>query len=112
MDPNLKEPNEKIDSAILHFRQELSGIRAGRANPAMVENITVDAYGSQMKLNEVGTISAPQPTLLQISVWDGGLVTAVVKAILSANLGLNPSNDGQTVRLSLPPLTQERREEF
>ena len=112
MDPHLTEPNKRLDDAILHFRQELSGIRAGRANPSLIENIPVDAYGLQMKLNEVGTISAPQPTLLQISVWDGGLVTAVVKAIQEANLGLNPSNDGQTVRLSLPPLTQERREEF
>lgn len=112
MDPILNEPNKKIEAALEHFQGELAGIRAGRANPALVENISVEAYGSKMKLMEVGTISAPQPTLLTIQVWDAGLTENVIKAIQEANLGLNPASDGQFVRLPLPPLTEERREEF
>lgn len=112
MDPVLTEPSKKIDAAIEHFKGELAGIRAGRANPSLIENIPVEAYGSRMKLNEIGTISAPQPTLLQIQVWDASVIQAVVKAIQEANLGLNPANDGQMIRLPLPPLTEERRQEF
>ena len=112
MDPVLQEPNQKIENSLEHFKQELSGIRAGRANPSLVENIQVTAYGSKMKMVEVGTIAAPQPTLLTIQVWDAGLVEAVIKAIQEANLGLNPASDGQFVRLPLPPLTEERRQEF
>lgn len=112
MDKILTEFNQKIEEAIHHFKMELSGIRAGRANPSLVENVSVDAYGTRMKLMEVATISAPQPTLLAIQVWDAGLINSVVKAIQEANLGLNPSNDGTMIRLALPALTQERREEF
>ncbi len=104
--------SQKVEAAIDHFKQELSSIRAGRANPSMIENVPVEAYGARMKLMEVGTISAPQPTLLTIQVWDGGLINSVVKAIQEANLGLNPANDGQIIRLAIPALTQERREEF
>lgn len=112
MEPFLEEPFQKIQNALAHLQQELAGIRAGRANPALIENITVSAYGAQMKLMEVGTISAPQPTLLQISVWDPSVVKDVEKAIFDANIGINPSIDGQTIRLPIPPLTEERREEF
>ena len=112
MDQHLLQTDTKINDAIEHLKSELSGIRAGRANPSLVENVLVDAYGAKMKLVEVGTISAPQPTLLTIQVWDPGLVPSVVKAIQEANLGLNPSDDGQIVRLPLPPLTEERRQEF
>lgn len=112
MDPVLVEFNQKVQAAIDHFKHELSGIRAGRANPSMIENVPVDAYGTRMKLMEVGTISAPQPTLLTIQVWDAGLINPVVKGIQEANLGLNPANDGQIIRLAIPALTQERREEF
>ena len=112
MDPVLTVPKQKIEPALEHFKQELSGIRAGRANPSLVENIPVDAYGAKMKMVEVGTIAAPQPTLLTIQVWDVLLVDSVIKAIQEANLGLNPSNEGSLIRLPIPPLTQERREEF
>ena len=112
MDPILSEPNQKIQSALDHLKMELSGIRAGRANPSLVENISVDAYGAKMKLMEVGTISTPQPTLLTIQVWDVSLVESVIKAIQEANLGLNPASDGQMIRLPLPQLTEERRQEF
>lgn len=112
MDPVLAGPSEKIEGVIHHFKVEIAGIRAGRANPALIENIPVEAYGSQMKLNEVGNISAPQPTLLTVQVWDVSILTNVIKAIQEANLGLNPSNEGTLVRLPIPPLTAERREEF
>lgn len=112
MDPILAPVNQKLEDAIHHFRVAISGIRAGRANPALIENISVDAYGAKMKLLEVGTIAAPQPTLLTVQVWDVSLLQNTIKAIQEANLGLNPSNDGQLIRLSIPPLTQERREEF
>ena len=112
MDPVLTEPNAKIDAVLHHFKVEISAIRAGRANPSLVENVSVEAYGSKMKLNEVGNISAPQPTLLTIQVWDATILDKVIKAIQEANLGLNPSNEGALIRLPIPPLTAERREEF
>src|SRR5687768_11884510 len=112
MDPVLTETLQKIDSALEHLKMEMSGIRAGRANPSLIENVTVEAYGARMKLNEVGTITAPQPSLLTVQVWDASLLNSVVKGIQEANLGLNPSNDGQTIRLPIPPLTEERRQEF
>lgn len=112
MDPILTEPNQKIEAAIHHFKMEIAGIRAGRANPSLVENVSVEVYGTRMKLNEVGNISAPQPTLLTVQVWDGSILDNVIKAIQEANLGLNPSNEGTMIRLPIPPLTAERREEF
>ncbi|MBI2334751.1 ribosome recycling factor [Candidatus Daviesbacteria bacterium] len=112
MDPILTEPSQKIDAALHHFKMEIAGIRAGRANPALIENIPVEAYGGKMKLVEVGNISAPQPTLLTVQVWDASILDTVIKAIQEANLGLNPSNEGTLIRLPIPPLTAERREEF
>lgn len=112
MDPVLNEANTKIEAALHHFKMEITGIRAGRANPSLIENIPVEAYGSKMKLIEVGNISAPQPTLLTIQVWDASILDSVIKAIQEANLGLNPSNEGTLIRLPIPPLTAERREEF
>ncbi|MFA5933517.1 MAG: ribosome recycling factor [Microgenomates group bacterium] len=112
MDPVLNEANQKIQSAIDHLKYELSAIRVGRANPAFIENIPVEAYDSRLKLLEVANISAPQPNLLTVQVWDAAIVHNVVKAISEANLGLNPSFEGQTIRLPIPPLTSERREEL
>lgn len=112
MDPVLTEPNQKIDDALHHFKMEIAGVRAGRANPALIENVSVDVYGSRMKLIELGNISAPQPTLLTIQIWDASILDKVIKSIQEANLGLNPSNEGTLIRLPIPSLTQERREEF
>lgn len=112
MDPVLNDPNQKIEQALHHFKVDISGIRAGRANPSLVENILVEAYGSKMKIVEVGNIAAPQPSLLTIQVWDASILQNVIKAIQEANLGLNPSNEGTLIRLPIPPLTSERREEF
>src|SRR3989338_2405647 len=112
MDPVLTDVNTKIEEALHHFQVEVAGIRAGRANPGLVENILVDAYGSKMKMVEEGNIAAPQPSLLTIQVWDVSILQNVIKAIHEANLGLNPSNEGTLIRLPIPPLTSERREEF
>lgn len=112
MDPVLTEPNQKIEDAINHLKMELAAVRAGRANPSLIENIPVEVYGGRLKMVEVGNISAPQPTLLTIQVWDASILQSVIKAIQEANLGLNPSNEGTLIRLSIPPLTSERREEF
>lgn len=112
MDPVLAEVSQRIQRALDHLKRDLSNIRAGRANPSMIEELYVNAYGSRMKLMEVGTISAPQPNLLTVQVWDAGVLHDVVKSIQEANLGLNPSWEGQLIRLPIPPLTAERREEF
>ena len=112
MDPVLTQTNERVEVALHHFKMEIAGIRAGRANPSLIENIPVDVYGSKMKLVELGNISAPQPTLLTVQVWDASILDKVIKAIQEANLGLNPSNEGSLIRLPIPPLTTERREEF
>ena len=112
MDSVLTAPNEKIEAAMHHFKVEIAGIRAGRANPGLIENLPIEAYGSKMKLNELGNISAPQPALLTVQVWDAAILQNVIKAIQEANLGLNPSNEGTLIRLPIPPLTAERREEF
>lgn len=112
MDPVLDGPDQKIEQALHHFKVDIAGIRAGRANPGLIENIQVEAYGGKMKLIEVGNISVPQPSLLTVQVWDASILQNVIKAIQEANLGLNPSNEGTLIRLPIPPLTQERREEF
>lgn len=112
MDPKLQEVNQKIQDALEHLKKELAIIRAGRANPSLLEEVPVIAYGGRVKLMEVGTITAPQPTLLTIQVWDPSIIKDIEKAILEANLGLNASVDGQTVRVPIPPLTEERRQEF
>lgn len=113
MDPVLNEVSQRIQSALAHLKRDLSAIRAGRANPTLIEEIPVNVYGSRMKLVELGTISAaPQPNLLTVQIWDASVVQDVVKALQEANLGLNPSFEGQMIRLQIPPLTAERREEF
>ncbi len=112
MDPILTQPNLKIEDVIHHLKMELAAITACRANPSLIENIPVQAYGGKMKMVQVGNISSPQPTLLTVQVWDASILQNVIKAIQEANLGLNPSNEGTLIRLPIPPLTSERREEF
>jgi ribosome recycling factor len=112
MDPELIDFAKKIQDSLDHLKKELAAIRAGRANPSLLEEIPINAYGAQMKLMEVGTISSPQPSLLTVQVWDASITKDVEKAIMTANLGLNPSTEGQVVRVPIPPLTEERRQEF
>ena len=104
--------NRRMNGAVTTVKGEFSGLRTGRASPALVEPVTVDAYGSQLPLNQVGNISTPEPRLLTIQVWDKGLVKAVDKAIRDAGLGLNPQVDGQLLRIPVPELNEERRREL
>jgi ribosome recycling factor len=102
----------RMDASVETFKKELAGLRTGRANVGMLEPVTVEAYGSHMPLNQVGNINVPEPRLLTVQVWDGGLVKATEKAIRDAGLGLNPQVDGQLIRVPVPDLTQERRIEL
>ena len=102
----------RMKGAVESLKHDLSGLRTGRANTALLEPITVEVYGSHMPIVQVATISAPEPRMLTVQVWDKSNVTPVEKAIRSAGLGLNPINDGNTLRLPIPPLTEERRKEL
>lgn len=106
----LLDAEEHMEKSLSHLRKELSAIRAGRATPAMLQTVRVDYYGSRSPLNQVSTISSPQPDLLVVSPWDKSAMGAIEKAIQSANLGLNPSNDGTLIRVPVPPLSGERRQ--
>lgn len=101
-----------MDGALEALKREFGGLRTGRAATSLLDPITVEAYGQAMPMNQVGTISVPEPRMLTVQVWDRGLVTSVEKAIRESGLGLNPSNDGQLVRVPIPPLSEERREEL
>ena len=102
----------RMKGAVESLRHDLGGLRTGRANTTLLEPVTVTVYGSQMPLNQVATISAPEPRMLTVQVWDKSNVGPVEKAIRSAGLGLNPINDGNTLRLPIPDLTEERRKEL
>lgn len=102
----------RMDQAIETLRREFAGLRSGRASPALLEPVRVDAYGSTTPLNQVGTIGVPEPRMLTVQVWDRSLISAVEKAIRDAGLGLNPASDGQLVRVPIPQLTGERRQEL
>ncbi|MDP3371304.1 MAG: ribosome recycling factor [Candidatus Paracaedibacteraceae bacterium] len=112
IDPRLTEFDRKMLSAIDVLARELSGIRAGRASPNLLDSVKVDAYGSMMPLNQVGTVAVPEARLLMVQVWDKGLVKAVEKAIRDANLGVDPSADGQNVRVPIPAMNEQRRAEL
>jgi len=109
---DLKEIKKRMDGAVEVLRRELQGLRAGRASVSLLEPVVVEAYGAEMPLNQVATISAPQPRMLTVQVWDRNLVKAVEKAIRNAGLGLNPMTDGNVVRVPLPELSEERRREL
>jgi ribosome recycling factor len=111
-DIDLDDIARRMDGALEAFRRELAGLRTGRATTALLEPITVDAYGAQMPMNQVGTISVPESRLLSIQVWDKGLVKAVERAILESSLGLNPQTEGSTIRIPVPDLSEERRAEL
>lgn len=102
----------RMEGALEVLHKEFGGLRTGRASTSLLENIMVNAYGSAMPLNQVGTVSVPESRMLSIQVWDKGLVNSVEKAIMESGLGLNPSSDGTLVRVPLPQLTEERRAEL
>ena len=109
---NLEDLDNKMHSSIEHFEKELQTIRTSRANPSMLENIFIDAYGSKTPLNQLGNISSPDSTMLTIQVWDSSLLKNIENSILESNLGINPQVDGYLVRLPIPKLSEERRSEL
>ena len=102
----------RMEKAVEDFRQEMASTRTGRASVHMLDSVTVDAYGSQMPLNQLANVSAPEPQLITVQAWDVSQIGAIEKAIRSADLGLNPMNDGKLVRVPVPALTEERRKEM
>jgi ribosome recycling factor len=111
--PDLKKDiQHKMEVSLEHVKKEFTGLRTGRASTALLDTVVVDAYGSKMPLNQVASVSVPEPRLLSVSVWDKGMAKAVEKAIRDANLGLNPMADGTLIRVPIPPLTTERRAEL
>ena len=110
--PDLNKFKDRMERAITALKEEFSGLRTGRANVGLVEPIHVEAYGSTVPLNSVGAISVPEPRMIVVSVWDKALVVSVEKAIRNAGIGLNPITDGTTLRIPVPPLTEERRRDL
>jgi ribosome recycling factor len=104
--------NEKMAASIEAYRRELSRIRTGRASITLLDGIRVQAYGSPMPLNQVATVTIPESRMIAIQPWDTQLLPAIEKAIFSSDLGLNPSNDGKMIRISIPQLTEERRRDL
>ena len=102
----------RMQGAVESLKGDLSGLRTGRANTSLLDPVVVEVYGSMMPLSQVATVSAPEPRMLSVQVWDKSNVSAVEKGISKANLGLNPMTDGQTVRLPMPDLNEERRKEL
>ena len=110
--PSLKEAELSMKEALEAMRREFSTVRTGKASPALLDTVKVEAYGSQMPLNQVATVNTPDPTLLVVQPFDQSLIGAIEKGILVADLGLNPSNDGNLIRVPIPPLNEERRKEY
>ena len=109
---DMNDLKRRMQGAIASLKQELSGLRTGRASTALLDHVQVEAYGNNMPLNQLGTISVPEPRLLYVQVWDKSMVHAVEKAISAANLGLTPSTEGQVLKLRIPELNEERRKEL
>ena len=111
-DPDIDDLQRRMDGAVEALRKELAGLRTGRASLGLLEPITVAAYETEMPLNQVATINIPEPRMLTVQVWDRAQVKAVERAIRSSDLGLNPIVDGQTLRIPIPELNEERRREL
>ena len=108
----MDDVQKKMDNALVHFEKELNTLRTSRASPNMLDNVTVDAYGSKTPLNQLGNISIPDPNTITIQIWDSSLVKQIENAITDSNLGINPQTDGQLIRLPIPKLSEERRIEI
>src|SRR6187455_117701 len=106
------EVKKRMDATLEHVRRELTGLRSGRPSVALLDPVQVEAYGTTMPLNQVASLSIPEPTLIVAQPFDPTLMGAIERAIRSSNLGLNPTNDGKVVRIPVPPLTEERRKEL
>lgn len=112
LDAIMKEAEDKMQRAIENTKEKFSHVRAGRANVSMLDGLMVEMYGAMTPINQVGTLSAPEARLLTIDPWDKTAIPSIEKAILQANLGFNPSNDGKIIRLVVPELTEDRRKEY
>ena len=108
----IKDAQERMEKSIEFLQQELSGLRTGKANPALVENITVDYYGTPTRLKDISNISTPEPRQIVINAFDPSSLTLIEKAIVSANIGITPMNDGRLIRVPIPELSEERRKEM
>ena len=108
----MSDLENKMISAVSHFEKELNSLRTSRANPSMLDNILVDAYGSRTPLNQLGNISVQDASTITIQVWDGSLIKSIEDSISESNLGINPQTDGQLIRLPIPKLSEERRKEI
>ena len=106
------EAQDRMEKTVEDLRREMGSLRTGRASVHLLDTIRVDYYGSMTPLNQMANLSAPEPTLIQIQPWDVSQIGAIEKAIQTSDLGLNPQNDGKIIRLPIPPLTQERRQQF
>jgi ribosome recycling factor len=111
-DEVIAETRDKMRKAVAHLQEQFAGVRAGRATPGLVEKLKVDYYGSEVPLQQLAGFSVPEPRVLVVSPYDKGAIKAIEKAIQTSDLGINPSNDGQIIRLSFPQLTAERRKEL
>jgi len=109
---DLSDYRRRMDGAVSSLKTDFSGLRTGRANTALLDGIVISAYGSEMPLNQVAAVSVPEPRMLSVNVWDKTQVGAVERALRESRLGINPVVDGQTLRIPLPPLTEERRKEL
>ena len=112
MDQRLAVFDEKMGKTINNLAEEFGGIRAGRANPHVLDKLRVDYYGTPTAIQQVANVSVPEPRMIQIQPWEASMVKEIEKAILTSDLGINPTNDGKTVRLLFPELTEERRKEL
>jgi ribosome recycling factor len=108
----LAQARARMEKAVEDFRKDLSGVRTGRANVGLLDGVRVDYHGTPMPLNQLGTMSVPDPAMIVIAPWDPGAVPLIDKAIRTSDLGLNPANDGKVVRVPIPPLTEDRRKEL
>ena len=112
LDDVLLDADDKMEKSVEFLQQELSGLRTGKASPAMVENLMVDYYGSQTRLREIANLSTPEPRLLVVNPYDPSSIGAIEKAILAANIGITPVNDGRVIRIPVPELSEERRRDL
>src|SRR3989441_8420073 len=112
IDPIMREAESKMTKSVDHFGGQLATIRTGRANPALIDRIMVPYYGTPTPLNQLAQISSPEPRLLVVQVYDKSQMGAIEKALRTSDQGLNPANDGQVIRVPIPPLTEERRKEY
>ena len=112
MDERLQVYEDKMNKSLDSMMREFASIRAGRANPHVLDKLRVDYYGTPTPIQQVGNVSVPEPRMLQIQPWDKSMMKAIEKAIMTSDLGINPSNDGSVIRLVFPELTEERRKEL